>query len=154
MNLKANSNASIHIRDPRFFKKKDRFNLNMPRFSLFGQMLPQPTTNHEKNLACLLLNHPTARDWLVSEEGNLRFNIVFYKFKISNETSVMFLGGFGNDHYVGWVESRQYLEAKPSSEYEMTLAIDKNENSNTSNSAIKCHSVLNLFLFVVYSISL
>jgi hypothetical protein len=48
----------------------------MPRFSLFGQMLPQPSSNHEKNLACLLLNHPTAKDWFVSEEG-------IYPFKMS-----------------------------------------------------------------------
>jgi Pyridoxamine 5'-phosphate oxidase len=94
-NIKANANVSVHIRDQRFFTANDRTNLDNPRFTIFGQLVIQPAADQSKNLACLKRNHANADDWLLSDH-------VFYRLKISNETSLIYIGGFGSDHYVGW----------------------------------------------------
>jgi heme iron utilization protein len=95
-NLAHNSNASIFIRDSSWYKT-DRGKLDLPRFTIFGQM---KKVDYRPELKECFEHHHRDSGW---KDGH---DFQFYEM---DPVQVNFIGGFGDEHYVGWLDMNEYL---------------------------------------------
>jgi len=74
-----------------------------PRMTLLGTLLPVPDDEHEQARKTYLVKHPMAEMWIDFPD----FALFYF-----NSTDVYWVGGFGNEHYIGWVDAGDYLSQK------------------------------------------
>ncbi|KAJ3013726.1 UNVERIFIED_CONTAM: hypothetical protein HDU68_000573 [Siphonaria sp. JEL0065] len=105
-NIKKDPNASIHVRDKYFYTRPNHNDekglLNHPRFTLFGTLVQMEST--QENIECMLKKHPDVKEWFSSHSFKL--------FKLETKGDVYFLGGYGDQHYVGWVPENVYQSSQ------------------------------------------
>ncbi|CAB4436059.1 unnamed protein product [Rhizophagus irregularis] len=77
-----------------------------PRLNLFGH-LERVSEDEVANVQkCFLDKHPRARGWLPGG-GHMFY---FYRFIVHD---IYFVGGFGNEHYIGYIDSELYHKVDP-----------------------------------------
>ena len=107
-NVKANPNASVFIRNKYWYKKQanhrfrrvkkdDRGLMDHPRFTAFGSLEPSPDQNAAKTCLCFKLKDTR---WMT---GHL---FILYTLDIK---AINFVGGYGDEHYVGWLDMNDYF---------------------------------------------
>ena len=74
--------------------------MTKPRTTLLGRLEPVPQAELEDAKALYLEKHPTSKAWIGFSD------FVLYRLEISD---VFVVGGFGNEHYIGWISASQYL---------------------------------------------
>lgn len=74
--------------------------MSSPRTTLMGTLIPVPDPEVPAARAVYLAAHPYAVNWV--DFGDFSF----YTF---NVTDVYFVGGFGNMHYIGFIDAEDYL---------------------------------------------
>jgi hypothetical protein len=110
-NLKMNGNASLFVRDSRWYSKgfgtlstpssienEDRGKFDLPRFTLFGHV---KKVEYTQNLEKCFESHHKDSSWKDGHE---------FQFFEMDVVDVNFIGGFGDEHYVGFLDMRDYLE--------------------------------------------
>lgn len=70
------------------------------RTTLLGTLEPVPEDELEAARATYLKKHPKAAAWITFSDFTL------YRMNIED---VYCVGGFGNNHYIGWIAPEQYL---------------------------------------------
>jgi hypothetical protein len=73
-----------------------------PRMTLLGTLIPVPDDQYDQAKKTYLAKHPTAM-WIDFPD----FSLYYF-----NATDVYWVGGFGNEHYIGWVDVNDYLSQK------------------------------------------
>ncbi|TKY85381.1 hypothetical protein EX895_005543 [Sporisorium graminicola] len=114
------SNADPAVPDPRHASKHQwdkqrpswrRGMPSKPRVTLFGHFDLLNATRHpdqaEKALSCYLEHHPDASHWApnATESPHVPF---WAQFSVDK---VYWIGGFGDEHYIGWFDSNEWHTA-------------------------------------------
>jgi hypothetical protein len=73
-----------------------------PRMTLLGTLIPVPDDQYDQARKTYLNKHPSAM-WIDFPD----FGLYYF-----NSTDVYWVGGFGNEHYIGWVDAGSYLSQK------------------------------------------
>ena len=71
-----------------------------PRTTLFGHLQPVPPAELAAAKAAYLARHPMAKGWIGFSDFTL------YRMQVLD---VYWVGGFGNDHYIGYLGADAYL---------------------------------------------
>jgi hypothetical protein len=74
--------------------------MTKPRTTLLGHLQEVPADELEAARATYLVKHPKAKAWITFSDFKM------YRFVVEDVYAV---GGFGNDHYIGWIATDQYL---------------------------------------------
>lgn len=74
--------------------------MTKPRTTLMGQLEPVPEDELEASKTTYLKKHPESAAWINFSDFTL------YRMVVED---VYVVGGFGNDHYIGWIAPEQYL---------------------------------------------
>ena len=90
-------NSTFLLNHPEYFDV-----MTKPRTTLLGRLEPVPEVELEDAKALYLKKHPTSKAWIGFSD------FVLYRLEIAD---VYVVGGFGNEHYIGWISASQYLSA-------------------------------------------
>ena len=74
--------------------------MTKPRTTLLGHLVPVPEAELEHAREIYLEKHPTSKAWIGFSD------FILYRFMVDD---VYVVGGFGNEHYIGWISTEQYL---------------------------------------------
>ncbi|KAJ3048416.1 hypothetical protein HK102_012698, partial [Quaeritorhiza haematococci] len=115
-NLRVDPNVTVSVRDLSWYERPypSRGVMDRWRVMLMGK-LRKVVGGEEVTRArtCFQSQHPDASKW--DEAHNFEF------WTMTVET-VRWIGGFGDEHYVGWLRTEEYLNASPSSTSEVGAA--------------------------------
>lgn len=107
INMKTNPKVSLSIdtlpSTVAEFKNPNLFDeMTHPRTTLLGTMelIPKDSPELQQAKDTYLAKHPLAKAWINFSDFNMYRMIV---------EDVYVVGGFGNDHYIGYISSEQYL---------------------------------------------
>lgn len=101
VNTKAVPKCSLAIHTP---ADNETDPMAAPRVTLLGSLTPVPADELPKARDTYLRAHPMAKMWIDFSD------FVLYRMDVAD---VYWVGGFGNDHYIGWVAADKYLAAQP-----------------------------------------
>ncbi|KAI8928393.1 pyridoxamine 5'-phosphate oxidase-domain-containing protein [Entophlyctis helioformis] len=105
-NAQANHNASLFVRDKAWFHQPDpasRGPLDHARLTLFGTLDLVPSDRSQQETLCFFAHNPDAAEALSGHD--------FKVFQLRIAGDVSWVGGFGDEHYVGWIPMDLYLAA-------------------------------------------
>ena len=108
INLNDNGVCSLHFvtlpSTIEQFKHPEYYDImTKPRTTLMGRLERVPEEELDAAKATYLVKHPTSAAWInFSDFGMYRFVV----------EDVYCVGGFGNDHYIGWISPEQYLSVE------------------------------------------
>jgi putative heme iron utilization protein len=103
-NIQANTKGSIFVRESSWYLPQppaDRGRLDHPRFTLFGTLSKIEADQYKHYDECFRFTHPDASDWMLHD-------FQYYKLVVED---VNFIGGYGDRHYVGWIDKELYSKA-------------------------------------------
>ncbi|RIA98287.1 pyridoxamine 5'-phosphate oxidase-domain-containing protein [Glomus cerebriforme] len=104
-NAKRNNwKASLMIR--KLSKNDTFFPVAEPRLNLFGHLERVPEDEVVNVQKCFLDKHPRAH-WWIPGKGHVFY---FYRFIVQD---IYFVGGFGGEHFIGYIDSELYHEVEP-----------------------------------------
>jgi hypothetical protein len=103
MNLAQDPRCSLHLwstpQTVAQFKRPEWYDvMTKPRTTLLGKL--QDTGSDQASQQAYLAKHPESKAWANFSDFTL------YRFVVED---VYVVGGFGNNHYIGWVDAQQYL---------------------------------------------
>lgn len=109
MNIASNPKVSLHYMSPpsnmEELKHPEHYDvMTKPRTTLLGhlEVVPDDELDHAKET--YLKKHPNSKAWINFSD------FAMYRMVVEDVYAV---GGFGNDHYIGWISSEQYLSEQP-----------------------------------------
>ncbi|CAI2169647.1 18759_t:CDS:10 [Funneliformis geosporum] len=108
--------ASLMIR--KLSKDDTFFPVAEPRINLFGHLERVPDDEVADAQKCFLAKHPRARFWI----PGVGHEFYFYRFIVHN---IYFVGGFGNKHYIGYINNELYHKVKPQSTHRCGRILEK-----------------------------
>jgi hypothetical protein len=91
----SSANTTLELRHPEYYDV-----MTKPRTTLLGRLVPVPSEELEVAREIYLRKHPTAKAWITFSD------FILYKMQIED---IYVVGGFGNEHYIGWISPSQYL---------------------------------------------
>jgi hypothetical protein len=74
-----------------------------PRTTLMGTLSPVPTEELDQARSIYLSKHPISKAWISFSDFTLYY---------MNIQDIYLVGGFGNEHYIGWIAPEQYFSVK------------------------------------------
>jgi hypothetical protein len=108
MNLEENPVCSLHFvtlpSTIEQFKHPEYYDImTKPRTTLLGKLEKVPEGELDAAKETYLKKHPTSAAWINFSD------FAMYRFVIED---VYCVGGFGNEHYIGWISPEQYLSVE------------------------------------------
>ena len=89
------ANSTFEFTHPELFDV-----MTQPRTTLIGKLIPVPPEELDAAKSLYLDKHPKSKAWINFSDFTM------YRMTIED---IYVVGGFGNDHYIGWLSSAQYL---------------------------------------------
>lgn len=102
--LKNSKQASFSLHETHYVTDEEV--VTKPRLTLVGRVqtnLPEHgDPGYEEIAECFFLKHPAARDWEVFPDFR------FYRLVVEK---LHYVGGFGDEHFIGWIGAEKYRNA-------------------------------------------
>jgi len=102
INWKVIPKCSLSIQLP-YTISNDTDAMMFPRTTLMGNLIPVPDAAVQDVRDFYLTKHPMAEFWIDFADFQ------FFQFNVSD---LFVVAGFGNEHFIGWVDARTYLSHK------------------------------------------
>lgn len=93
--INSQPNSTFEFSHPELFDV-----MTQPRTTLLGKLVPVPSEELPAAQALYLAKHPKSKAWIGFSDFTM------YRMSLSD---VYVVGGFGNEHYIGWISPEQYL---------------------------------------------